>query len=346
VPFGNQSLLTIPGAIVVASSKRWATSRLWSPVHRVREKISSRGRSAARDMSPSTRRRTVSPSTVVHRANEYDSNNFSILLEMQSKHFWYRGRHRFLMRALQQELACHNLDLNNLSCIDLGGGCGGWVQYLGKHLQQLPKELAIADSQSRALEMAGNVVGNEVKRYQIDLLDLKWEERWDVVFLLDVLEHIPQDSAVLQQIWKSLRPGGLLFVTTPALKLFWSYNDDLARHVRRYSRADHQQLAKRIGFNFIYARYFMFFLSPLLLLIRLKSPKIDQLTEEEIKQHLQHTHRVPSPIINSLLTWIFSMETPLGLRICFPWGTSVLAVMQKPNRASTHNRLEPYAINH
>ena len=32
MPFGNQSLLTISGAIVVASSTRWATSRLWSPV--------------------------------------------------------------------------------------------------------------------------------------------------------------------------------------------------------------------------------------------------------------------------------------------------------------------------
>lgn len=273
-------------------------------------------------------------SLVVHRENEYDSNGFSVLLKMQSQHFWYRGRHRFLMRAFQREINRHNLDTKNLSCVDLGGGCGGWIQYLEKHLQQPPGELALTDSSSQALEMAENVVGKNVGRYQIDLLNLQWKDRWDVAFLLDVLEHIPQDATVLQQIWNSLRPGGLLFVATPALKFFWSYNDDLAQHVRRYSRADYQQLAKQTGFHFCYARYFMFLLSPLLLLSRIKSPKLDQMTEEEIQEHLQHTHRIPSPVLNSLLSWTFSLETPLGLQLPFPWGTSILTVLQKPDCCS------------
>ncbi|MCH7685471.1 MAG: class I SAM-dependent methyltransferase [Planctomycetes bacterium] len=114
--------------------------------------------------------------------------------------------------------------------------------------------------------MAERFVGEHVARYQIDLLDLQVADRWDVAFLLDVLEHIPEDLAALKQIYDALKPGGLLFITTPALNYFWSYNDEMAHHVRRYSRKDYQQLADQTGFTVRYSRYFMFFLSPLLLI--------------------------------------------------------------------------------
>ncbi len=73
---------------------------------------------------------------------------------------------------------------------------------------------------------------------QIDLLDIPWFEKWDIVFLLDVLEHIPEHQEALKQIRKCMRPGGLLFITTPALKFFWTYNDDVVHHQRRYSKKD------------------------------------------------------------------------------------------------------------
>jgi hypothetical protein len=33
--------------------------------------------------------------------------------------------------------------------------------------------------------------------------------------------------------------------------------------------------------------------------------------------------------LNGLLSLIFAAETPLGLRLSFPWGTSVLGVFEK-----------------
>ena len=33
---------------------------------------------------------------------------------------------------------------------------------------------------------------------------------------------------------KALKSGGLLFVTAPAFRQFWSYNDELVHHLRRY----------------------------------------------------------------------------------------------------------------
>jgi SAM-dependent methyltransferase len=179
--------------------------------------------------------------------------------------------------------------------------------------------------------LAGGVLDADVRRYQIDLLDLQWQQRWDVAFLLDVLEHIPQDLQVLREAREALRLGGLLFVTVPALKCFWTYNDECAHHVRRYSRADFARLAEGSGMELCYTRYFMFFLSPLLLLSRWFGPDVKKMDQRQLKQHLAQTHRVPSWPVNALLGGIFAAETPLGLWCPFPWGTSVLAVMRRPH---------------
>jgi hypothetical protein len=42
------------------------------------------------------------PSTaVVHRDEEYEEASFEVLRDMQCRHFWYQGRHRFLLQALK-----------------------------------------------------------------------------------------------------------------------------------------------------------------------------------------------------------------------------------------------------
>lgn len=276
----------------------------------------------------------VPPKPVAHREEEYDSTGFEVLREMQDRHFWYAGRHRFLLHALRSQIKQVPPRHDGLQAIDLGGGCGGWVSYLQRHTPQLFSELALSDSSLRALALAEPVLGNGVNRYQLDLLDMQWRDRWDVAFLLDVLEHIPADAQVLRQIWLALRPGGLLLVTTPALKVFWSYNDELVHHLRRYSRADFARLATASGFECRLTRYFMFFLSPLLLLSRMKRPDITRMTPAEINQHQKNTHRIPPAWANRLLTAVFAAETPLGHWLPFPWGTSVLGVFRKPVASS------------
>ena len=269
---------------------------------------------------------------VQHRDDEYDSADFDILLDMQRRHFWYLGRHRFLLRALKSFLPTRAGDAKppDLSGIDLGGGCGGWISYLQQHLPGVFAELALSDSSTRALELARPVVGPGVQRYQADLLDLGWRERWDVAFLLDVLEHIPADGDVLQQIWLALKPGGSLLVTTPALPFFWSHNDEMAHHVRRYSRGDFARLAASAGFEMSLSRYFNFFLSGLLLVSRMKTVDVAAMSKQQILAYMKKTHRVPPAPINLPLAAVFAMETPIGHWLPFPWGTSVLGVFRKP----------------
>jgi SAM-dependent methyltransferase len=267
---------------------------------------------------------------VEHRTDEYDPAGFEVLRDMQTRHFWYLGRHRFLLGALRRSLRSAGLRKDGLRGIDLGGGCGGWIRYLQEHSPRSFEELALGDSSLHALALAGNLVGSQVKRYQIDLLHLQWTARWDVAFLLDVLEHIPDDHRVLRQVREALVPGGLLLVTTPALSVFWTYNDELAHHVRRYSRKDFSRLARACGLELCLARYFLFFLSPLLLLSRLRAPDWKNMSEQKVREHLARTHRVPAWPVNQTLHMIFSLETPWGLGLPFPWGTSVLAVLRRP----------------
>lgn len=264
---------------------------------------------------------------VVHRQDEYEEAHYAHLLQMQRRHFWYLGRHRFLLHAVVDELRDRQ---PGLQAVDLGGGCGGWLEYLHHRVPGLFGELALADSSVEALTLAQPIVGAFASRHQVDLYDLGWEERWDVAFLLDVVEHLHHDEAVLRQIGKALRPGGLLFVTTPALPFFHSWNDELVHHLRRYTRADFARLARDARLVLRRSRYFMFFLSPLLLARQLASPFRKTLSREAAQRLLARTHAVPHPLVNRVLQSIFSLETPLGWHLPFPWGTSVLAVFEKP----------------
>lgn len=219
---------------------------------------------------------------------------------------------------------------DRLQAVDVGGGCGGWIRYLRDQSGLDFEELALADSSLQALELARETLSAGTPCYQVDLLDLAWQDRWNLIFLLDVLEHIEKEERALEQLRSALRPGGLLFLTTPALRFFWSWNDEAVHHYRRYCRADFQRLADAAGLELLDSRYFMFFLSPLYLLARWKRPPLNTMTPDQTAELVARTHRIPNPFVNTVCRAIFSAETPLGLRLRFPWGTSILAVLRKP----------------
>src|SRR5688572_25899025 len=118
----------------------------------------------------------VPRAAVTHRGDDYDEEGFDTLLALQQDHFWYRGRHRFVYQALQRTLGRGH---EPISAIDLGGGCGGWIRYMAGRAEVPIRELALGDSSLHALRLAGTEVGPQIGRFQIDLLDLPWTERWD-----------------------------------------------------------------------------------------------------------------------------------------------------------------------
>src|SRR5260370_42264480 len=81
---------------------------------------------------------------VTHRNEEYDEAGFDVLAAMQQQHFWYRGRHRFLLHAVRRALGAARCPVRD--GIDFGGGCGGWVPYLQERTPGLIHGVALADS--------------------------------------------------------------------------------------------------------------------------------------------------------------------------------------------------------
>jgi SAM-dependent methyltransferase len=160
---------------------------------------------------------------VVHDAEQYDARGYAVLADMQRRHFWHRGRHKFLAEAVKRQLDPQQR--RQARVIDLGAGCGGWVDYFQRGELFPDGEVALGDSSPVALAAARQLVPGRVSCVQIDLLSLGFQACWDAGFLLDVIEHIDDDVAALRNAAQALVPGGLLFVTVPALQSFWSWND-------------------------------------------------------------------------------------------------------------------------
>lgn len=65
----------------------------------------------------------------------------------------------------------------------------------------------------------------------------------------EVLEHVPDDRAAIQELARVLRPGGVLVATVPAGRARYDWLDRWAGHVRRYERADLRALLSAHGFQ-------------------------------------------------------------------------------------------------
>jgi SAM-dependent methyltransferase len=67
---------------------------------------------------------------------------------------------------------------------------------------------------------------------------LEGEAPFDLILVSEVLEHIDDDLSALRTIWDLLSDDGLLVVTVPRDPEFWSVEDELWDHKRRYTRSD------------------------------------------------------------------------------------------------------------
>ena len=68
-----------------------------------------------------------------------------------------------------------------------------------------------------------------------DIFDLKIDETYDIVVMLDVLEHIEADTSALTKVAACMSRDGLLILTVPAYSWLWSSHDVTNAHFRRYS---------------------------------------------------------------------------------------------------------------
>ena len=94
---------------------------------------------------------------------------------------------------------------------------------------------------------------------------------YDLVFALDIVEHIVQDRRVCREIARICKPGGRCVIVVPALRFLWGAHDDLYGHVRRYTLSEVRRLVTDAGLRIEKLTYVqILFLLPLLFFRRIK----------------------------------------------------------------------------
>lgn len=84
--------------------------------------------------------------------------------------------------------------------------------------------------------------------------------------LFDVLEHMADDRAVLEELARLVPRGGRLYLTVPAYQWLWSADDDLGGHHRRYTSGSLGRVVEQAGFAVEYSTQ-MFWPLPLPILL-------------------------------------------------------------------------------
>jgi SAM-dependent methyltransferase len=152
-------------------------------------------------------------------------------------HFWMQWRHHIVARALK--CAGGRID----RALEIGCGSGVAREMLERDFSF---QVDGCDLNPTPLKMAKPGKGR-LFIYNIFDQAPSLLKRYDAVFLLDVVEHIEDDTAFLTAGVQHLRPGGLLFVNVPAGPLFFSEYDRAAGHLRRYTAKSLSKLLQRCG---------------------------------------------------------------------------------------------------
>jgi SAM-dependent methyltransferase len=81
-----------------------------------------------------------------------------------------------------------------------------------------------------------------------DVTSAEWESEFDTVVMLDVLEHLDDDTAMLRALCRGLRAGGRIAIKVPAFRWLFGSLDEAVGHRRRYDRSALEKVFLQAGF--------------------------------------------------------------------------------------------------
>jgi hypothetical protein len=142
------------------------------------------------------------------------------------RHPWEVARLRFFARVLRS----HGVLARTHRVLDAGAG-DGW--FSGQLLRDLPADARIVcwDAHYAPEQLARfNAAGGAQS------FTASWPEgRFDLLLLLDVLEHVEDDRGFLGKLVDALEPGAATLISVPAWQALYTEHDRRLKHFRRYA---------------------------------------------------------------------------------------------------------------
>jgi len=247
----------------------------------------------------------------------------------EDKHWWFASRTRAILALLDKYAGPGK---RGRRVLDVGAGAGNMMHNLAQYgdeivgLEYNPKPIPVAHER-----------GWDVR--QGDATNMPFaDESFDIVALLDTVEHIPDETAVFAETFRVTRPGGAMVVTVPAFMWLWSHNDVINLHQRRYTASELKQKLEAAGWQVPYCGYNNFFVFPLgagMILLRKWLGKEPDMSSPHFDDDAYQVEMEPAPgWLNSILEFVGKVEVALLKRFPLPIGTSIIAIAQKPEKES------------
>jgi len=227
-------------------------------------------------------------------------------IKNESKHWWFKARGEIIEKTIKKNVS------NKLKILDFGSGSGTNIKILNKFgtVYVYEKNKQIREYLKKKFKRDKKItIINNLKKYKFDL-----------ILAADVIEHIKNDHLIIRTLNQILKKGGKLIITVPAFQFLYSKKDKVLRHYRRYTIYG---LKKKLNeFKILKISYFNFFLFiPLCIIILFY--KIFNL------QFIEKVENIPNKFINKFLYLIFRAEKLFINKINFPFGLSILSIVEK-----------------
>ena len=242
-------------------------------------------------------------------ASIMDPRISALTAEIETDHWWYRGRRRILRSVLDRYAPTQP---PSRSVIEIGCGSGGNLALLSRYGELFAVE---PDDSARA-HATRRGIGHITKGWLPDALPYE-DRRFDLVAALDVLEHVNDDGKAVTVMRNLLARGGLLVVTVPAYQWLWSRHDEVSHHRRRYTREGIAAILSAAGLQVLYSTYFNTLLFP----VSVAYVTLAALTRIAPERAMQ----IPPGPVNRALEAVFGVESLLIPPASLPYGVSILA---------------------
>lgn len=233
---------------------------------------------------------------------------FDRMAALDGEHWWFVGRRKIVAAAIESLKPALPAGARIL---EVGCGTGSNLLMLKRYGEVDAIE---PDDEARALAASrgGIAVQGGLLPDGVEIAD----GRYDLIVLLDVLEHVEQEREALAVLRAKLAPGGRILLTVPSAPWMWSGHDVAHHHKRRYTVATLCAALTGTGFRLVHMSHFNTLLFPLIAAIRLVRP------------HGEGDDAMPPALANRILSRLFGAERHLATRMSLPFGVSLLAIAE------------------